>query len=165
MKVRKSKIEDLEEIIEIIDQGKAYLKSQGINQWQDGNPNRETILKDIQEQISYVVDENCVIATMRFSIEEDPDYGYIEGSWKTNGPYGVMHRVAVCDSCKGKSVAKVMLDYAIACCKENHVHSLRIDTHVENLSMRRFIEKNHFEECGFVYIRGTEKRIAYELLF
>ena len=57
------------------------------------------------------------------------------------------------------------MDEAIQMCLNDNVHSLRIDTHFDNSSMRRFLKKNHFEECGIVYIRGVDKRIAYELQF
>lgn len=165
MIVRKTNIEDINRICNIIDQAKAYLKSQGIDQWQDGYPNKDTFIEDIKTDTSYVLIDEDVIGTMRFLIEDDPDYGFIEGSWKTNQRYGVIHRIAIGNEYKGKSCAKIMIDYAIQMCLENNVHSLRIDTHVMNQSMRNFLKKNQFEECGFVYINGKNKRIAYELQF
>ena len=165
MLVRRTSKEDVKKICEIIDQAKQYMKNSGIDQWQNGYPNEETILEDIQTQTSYVLVDNCVVGTMRFLIEDDPDYGYIEGNWKTNGRYGVIHRIAIDENCKGKSYAKVLVDEAIQMCLNDNVHSLRIDTHFDNSSMRKFLKKNHFEECGIVYIRGVDKRIAYELQF
>ena len=165
MLVRRTNNEDVKKICEIIDQAKQYMKNSGIDQWQNGYPNEETILEDIQTQTSYVLVDECVVGTMRFLIEDDPDYGYIEGSWKTNGRYGVIHRIAIDENCKGKSYAKKLVDEAIKMCLNDNVHSLRIDTHLDNSSMRRFLKKNNFEECGIVYIRGVDKRIAYELQF
>ncbi len=163
MEVRKTRLEDVNKICIIIDQAKQYLKNSGVDQWQNGYPNKETILEDIKTETSYVLVENEVVGTMRFLIADDPDYGYIEGSWKSSGCYGVIHRIAIDENCKGKSYAKLFVDYAIQLCKEENVHSLRIDTHLMNTSMRRFLKKNHFEECGIVYIRGVDQRIAYEL--
>lgn len=165
MIVRKTNIKDVNKICEIIDQAKHYLKNQGIDQWQNGYPNKETILEDITTQTSYVLEDENVVGTMRFLIEDDPDYAYIEGQWKTNETYGVIHRIAIEESCKGKGYAKKLIQSAIEMCKKENVHSLRIDTHLDNQSMRRFLKKNNFEECGIVYIRNTDKRIAYELQF
>ena len=165
MIVRKTRKEDANKICEIINQAKNYLKNSGIDQWQNGYPNEETILEDIQTETSYVLVNENVVGTMRFAIEEDPDYGTIEGEWKTSGRYGVIHRIAIDENCKGKSYAKLLVDAAIQMCKNENVHSLRIDTHLMNQSMRRFLSKNNFEECGIVYIRGIDKRIAYEYNF
>ena len=46
--------------------------------------------------------------------------------------------------------------------KELNYDSIRVDTHKDNKSMLRFIEKNGFQKCGIVYIRKTDERIAFE---
>ena len=56
MKLRKAKHSDLAAIMAIINQAKAYFKSHGINQWQDGYPNEISIVNDIQRNESYVLD-------------------------------------------------------------------------------------------------------------
>ena len=40
--------------MEIVIEAKAYLKSQNIDQWQDGYPNEEGLLKDIQNDSLYI---------------------------------------------------------------------------------------------------------------
>ena len=39
--------------MDIINQAKAFLKEQGIDQWQTGYPNMEAILGDIEKQRGY----------------------------------------------------------------------------------------------------------------
>ena len=165
MIVRKTCDEDVKSIVNIVDQAKAYLKSKNVDQWQDGYPNADTFYEDIKTDTSYVlVDGEQVVGTMRFAVEIDPDYVSIDGKWLTDGKYGVIHRIAVLEACKGKGYARILVDKSIALCKEYGANSLRIDTHEENTSMRRFLSKNGFKECGIVYIRGKDKRIAYELV-
>ena len=41
MNITKASIDDLASIMEIVIEAKAYLKSQNIDQWQDGYPNEE----------------------------------------------------------------------------------------------------------------------------
>ena len=53
--LRKATKADLPAILEIIDAAKAYLKEQGINQWQAGYPTNQDIEKDIEQKISYVL--------------------------------------------------------------------------------------------------------------
>ena len=166
MEVVKTKREDVERINHIFDQAKAYLKSKGIDQWQNGYPNALTVIEDIKTDTSYVLKDNHeVIGTMRFLIDTDPDYVDIDGKWLSDAEYGVIHRIAISDEFKGKGYAYVLLEHSIALCKQYGVHSLRIDTHEMNKSMRSFLKKHGFVECGIVYIRKTDRRIAYELLF
>ena len=166
MEVVKTKKEDVLKIDLIFDEAKAYLKSKGIDQWQNGYPNASTVYEDIETDTSYVLKDNDeVIGTMRFLIDTDPDYIDIDGQWLSDGEYGVIHRIAISNDHKGKGYASVLLDHSIALCKEYGVHSLRIDTHEMNLSMRSFLKKHGFVECGIVYIRKVDRRIAYEYLF
>ena len=55
--LRKTKLEELEQVMKIIEDGRTFLKEQGINQWQHGEPSRETIINDINEGISYVLEK------------------------------------------------------------------------------------------------------------
>ncbi len=50
-------------------------------------------------------------------------------------------------------------------CKQRGIHSIKIDTHQENLPMRRFLEKNAFQYCGIIYLENGDERMAFERLF
>ena len=52
--LRTAKKYELERVMKIIEDGKEFLKEQGVNQWQHGAPSRDTIINDINERISYV---------------------------------------------------------------------------------------------------------------
>lgn len=163
MEIRKSNEQDVEHMMTIISQAQAYFKSQGIDQWQDGYPNEEQLLGDIQKQNSYVLYDHGIIGTMYFAIEDDINYMTIEGEWKThNQPYAVIHRIAVDNQIKGKGLAKQFLDYAQSVCEDAHISSIRIDTHEDNLSMQRFLKKNGFEFCGHIRLQSGAPRIAFE---
>ena len=45
----------------LINQAKAYMKEQGIDQWQDGYPNEASIANDIAHDYSYVI---CILSQM-----------------------------------------------------------------------------------------------------
>ena len=108
MNFRKTKTEEIPQVMKMIDQAKVYMKSQGIDQWQNGYPNAEEIGKDIEKGYSYVMeDEGKIIGTMAVLFANDPNYEKIyEGAWKTTEePYVAIHRVAVDEDCKGKGIA------------------------------------------------------------
>ena len=58
-----------------------------------------------------------------------------------------------------------MISEAVKMAKSLNLNSLRIDTHEKNVRMRRFLNKNQFEERGIIYLKDGNPRIAYELLF
>ena len=63
MNITKASIDDLASIMEIVIEAKAYLKSQNIDQWQDGYPNEEGLLKDIQNNSLYIT----ILAIFRYT--------------------------------------------------------------------------------------------------
>lgn len=165
MLFRKSEKKDVKNIMEIINEAKDYFKNNGIDQWQNGYPNEESILKDIEEGENYVLcdEEEKVIASCAISFRGEKNYLIIEkGSWKTNTPYAVIHRVAVRSSLKGKGLSGILVKEAEKMCRGKEIKSIRIDTHQDNKSMQRLILKNGFEYCGIIYVEDGSERLAYE---
>ena len=70
MRLQLSTSSNIQNILKIINDAKVYLKSQEIDQWQNGYPNQTQIEKYIAKNESYVLinDVNEVIATSMFSI-------------------------------------------------------------------------------------------------
>ena len=147
MKLRHTTINDLPEVIEIINQAKLYFKNEGIDQWQDGYPK----------------DNGKILATTMISINIEPTYNYIEGNWLQNDKYMVIHRIAIHNDQKGKGLAKIIIDEALKLHPD--IHSIRIDTHDDNLSMQRFLIKYGFTYCGTIYLENKSTRRAYEKVF
>lgn len=154
--------EDIDSIMTIINQAKKYFKDQGINQWQDGYPNYDSILVDVKNKESFVIKENDeVIATCMVSIQKEPTYKNIyEGKWLNQDPYLVIHRVAVREDMKGKQVASFMINQAIQMYPD--LHNVRMDTHHDNISMQRLLEKNDFKYCGIIYLVSGDPRKAFQ---
>ena len=162
---RKTTIEDISFILEIICQAQQYLKQKNINQWQNGYPNRESIMEDIQKGYSYVIEENRrIIGTMAIVFDGEPTYEHIyKGNWKTDGiSYATLHRVAVHNDWKGQGIAKIMIEEVVEMCQMHKVESIRIDTHRENLSMQSMMKKNGFDYCGIIYLEDGAERLAFE---
>lgn len=153
----------VDDVMVIINQAKNYFKNNGINQWQDGYPNAESIQEDIKENKSYIlIDDDKILGTMFFAIQDDPTYAYIEGQWLTQDNYAVIHRIAVDENSKGKNLAFELVKFAIEECKKHHIKSIRIDTHADNLSMQRFLKKHDFKVCGTIFLANGDPRIAFE---
>lgn len=163
MEIRKSCLDDVEDIMHLIHQAQNYFKKAGIDQWQDGYPQDTNIIQDIHQGKSYVIQNGKILGTMYFAIEEDPTYRVIEGQWKTkHQPYAVIHRIVVDENHKGQNIAHQLLMYACQICQEKQIKSIRIDTHNDNLSMQRFLLKHGFEACGQITLSSGALRIGFE---
>ena len=161
MILRPTKIEDISRVIDIINQAKTYFKNNDIDQWQDGYPNEETIEKDIENNEAYVLEEDGVIlGTFMVTIHGEPAYNRIEGKWILNCPYICVHRIAVDNEYKGKGLASTILNQVVAMYPD--YHSVRMDTHHDNLSMQSFLTKYGFKYCGEITLKSGALRRAYE---
>ncbi len=154
---------DMEQIMEIVENAKSYMKENKINQWSENYPNEDVFLTDLKENRLYVAEINGKVVGMAVLVlDGDEDYKNIDGQWLIDGKYGVIHRIAVNPDYKSQNVAKNLLDFFENKLKDLNYDSIRVNTHKDNKSMLRFIEKNGFQKCGTVYIRKTDKRIAFE---
>ena len=163
MKIRKSRPQDIDRIMEIYDFARKFMAETGNpNQWDPTNwPPKELIQKDIENGKSYVCvnAEEQIIGTFVFIWGKDiePTYAEItDGSWIDDPAYGVIHRLASDGSKKG--IGSFCINWAYNQC--NHI---RIDTHIDNLVMQNLIEKLGFIHCGTIYVeQDNYPRLAYE---
>jgi RimJ/RimL family protein N-acetyltransferase len=157
MNIRKARMEELAAIDAIYANARAFMRKTGNKeQWAGGYPSKEIIRGDIASERLFVCEEDKrLLGVFYFHQGEDPTYGYIEGKWLNDRPYGVMHRVAVAE--QGRGVASFCYDYCVSVCG-----NLKIDTHRDNLPMQRSLEKNGFIRCGTIYLENGDPRIAFQ---
>ena len=166
MKLELSKIEHVPAIMIIINDAKAYLASQNIDQWQNGYPNEEQVKQDILKQESYVVtnNENTIVATSMFTTNSEPTYKVIEGNWLINETktYGVIHRMAIKKEFRKFGLATFLFNEFHQQLKDKNIQSLKIDTHEDNFAMQSLIKKLGYKYCGVIYTNYGDKRLAFE---
>jgi len=164
MEFRRAEETDIANIMEIIKQAQDYFKKNGIDQWQNQYPNTDTIKNDIKNGNSYVlVDEDNIVGTVAVVFTGEKTYENIyDGQWLSNGKYATIHRIAVESSRKGQGVSKIILGFIEDMCAKMSIPSIKVDTHRNNLSMQRFLEKNGFQYCGIIYLEDKSERLAFE---
>jgi GNAT superfamily N-acetyltransferase len=164
MNLRLAEIEDLNTIWEILQGAIAQRKKDGSDQWQNGYPNLETVVVDIQSRHGYVLVENEIIiayAAIIFGVEAA--YNDIKGQWLSNDNYVVVHRVATSQNFKGKGVATKLFFLIEELSKNNNTFSIKVDTNFDNAPMLRILEKLNYTYCGEIFFSGAP-RMAYEKL-
>ena len=146
---------DLERILGIYAWARRFMAENGNpSQWGTTHPARHILEADIQKERLYVVTEaDCICGVFMFQIGDDPTYAHIEGSWRSDTPYGVIHRIA--------GIGGGILNAALGYCS-GVIDHLRIDTHADNKPMQRSIEKAGFSKRGIIYVEDGSPRIAYD---
>ena len=157
MNIRPAKYEDLPRIQEIYAIGRAYMRSTGnMLQWAGGYPQENVLMDDIAKQQLFICeDDSAVHGVFAFILGQDPTYGYIEGQWPNNKPYGTIHRIASDGTVKG--LVTMARDFAL-----RFIDEIRIDTHHDNHTMQHVVTKNGFRQCGIIYLENGDPRIAYQ---
>lgn len=164
MKIRKSKLEDLNTIMNIYARARKFMADNGnYVQWGPTNwPPEDLVREDIAAGKSYVCedDQGKIVGVFYYDYGKDIDHTYDvieDGAWLSDQPYGVVHRIAS-DGTKG--VGTFCINWAFE--KAGH---LRMDTHGSNNPMNNLLKKLGFKYTGIIHVvEDNYPRNAYEKL-
>ena len=173
--IRKATESDIDAVMEILAEARGTMAKLGIDQWQDGYPQREIIENDVREGFSYCIENTRngeILATFGVFTAGDLCYDKIFcGEWTTGESlsslgesvsYTAIHRVAISVKSRGQGLSTAIIDFAADKARNKGKKSLRIDTHEGNVVMRRMLEKHGFIHCGTIYLESGDARVAYE---
>lgn len=159
--IRPATTADIPSILEVMDAAKRIMRESGNpNQWKEGYPSGEIILRDIEKGGGIVMeDDRRLVAYFAFLLSPEPTYSVIEGGqWLDDThPYHVIHRIASLPDAHG--VFSDMLLWCLS--RENNI---RIDTHRDNTIMQHCILKAGFQYCGIIHLASGDERLAYQLI-
>lgn len=145
-----------------IEDARAYHNSMGFVQWHPDYPTRQTIADDIEHGIGYAfADERGICGYCCIIIGDEPAYHKIDGAWKTDRPYAVVHRMAFSEAARGGGLSKEAFRLIKELCKSNDIGAIRVDTQDENKVMQHILTREGFEYCGLILFDGGPK-LAYE---
>lgn len=151
--------------MDMLNQGKEYMRQQNLEQWDDSYPALRDVLGDIEmKQGWFLCCGDEPIAYFCATDDEEAVYSVIEGQWLTSGSkYLTIHRLAFDSSYRGKGLASAVFSLSEEIAQEKGAVSLRVDTHGDNKIMQRVITRSGFTYCGIVYYDGSP-RVAFEKL-
>ena len=162
MKLRKAQHNEAEICYQCIEDGRTYHKSLGFEQWHPDYPTQQTILDDIAQNTGYAfVNENGVIGYCCIVIGDEPAYHEINGAWKTDRPYAVVHRMSFSSNARGGGLSREAINLLKEFCLSNYIDAIRVDTQNENKVMQHILAREGFEYCGLIQFDGGPK-LAYE---
>ena len=169
MQIKRVKLDEIDSVMEIIDDAKRLL-AKSSHQWQEGYPNKDTLLADIKNGNLFGAYIDLTLVGIAAYIKGfNVDYDYIEGKWLSEHDDNdlVVHRIAVKESYHNHKIGDALMKYAEVYAKYNNAKSIKIDTHIKNIPMQMLCINNGYIDCGIIYIKRKEKdpkRIAYEKL-
>lgn len=166
IKLRKVKEDEIMMALCFIEQAKAHLKEQGIDQWQDGYPNLDSVKEDVSAYRGYfITDDGVPAGYLCLDFEGESVYRQLDGQWECNEGYAALHRLAIGDAYRGKGVGKLAFGACETLCRDRGIHSIRVDTKDENPKMRHVVTENGYKYRGDVYYDSCGKRMAFEKVF
>ena len=112
-------------------------------------PTKEFMQDSIANDELYValIDGQIVGAMV---INHKCEEGYNEAGWSVRADVAniaYLHILGVSTRCQRQGIAKKMVDYAVAICKNNGMRALRLDVLIENIPAQKL-----YSGMGFVYI-------------
>ena len=160
--IRRAEMSDLEAALAIYARARSFMAENGNpRQWNTTWPPANLVREDIEQRRSYVCcrgDEVLAVFVFLAPFDDATYHRIFDGAWRSDKPYGVVHRIATSGAAKG--VGTFCLNWAF----EQFPH-LRIDTHGDNLPMQNLVRKCGFVHCGTIYVEeDNDPRLAYERL-
>ncbi|WP_428770961.1 N-acetyltransferase [Treponema sp. HNW] len=158
MYIRKTEAADIPAVLSIYKNARSFMRRNGNGtQWSEDYPGEVSLRADMEKKCSYVccTDKSEVCASFYFAREIEPSYAFIRGAWLNDEPYGLVHRIACCES--GRGIGSFCLQYCLS-----EAENIRIDTHKDNLPMRSLLKKLNFVYCGIVLLSDGSERLAFQ---
>ena len=158
MLIRPARTDELPVLFSIYETARQFMAANGNpTQWPKGYIQPGQLAADIEAGQLYVcADSDGVQAVFLFAPGPDATYAQIrQGSWPSDEPYHVIHRVASAGRVKG--LLGQILAWAAS-----QAPVLRMDTHADNKPMQHLLEKYGFVRCGIITVEDGTERIAYQ---
>ena len=126
------------------------------------------IISDINEGISYVFEKSGEIVATAMLSSFDEDYEKYPVLWTANSSYLAIHRISTASDLRNRGIAREFMKDIYFLAKSQNINFLRIDTHLNNNIMRKFLSSFGFIEKEIIKLTmknnlDDKERIAYEL--
>ena len=160
MNIRKTLPGDIDRVMEVYSEAREMMINTGNPmQWGTVHPPRDLIETDIREGLSYVCCDSSglILAVFYLTKGPDPTYDKIDGAWLNDEPYGVVHRIARGKGKECRGSGKFSLKWCYG-----RFANIRIDTHADNIPMRKLLENLGYVYCGTIRVENGDERLAYQ---
>ncbi|MDD3842050.1 MAG: GNAT family N-acetyltransferase [Candidatus Izemoplasmatales bacterium] len=158
--IRKANNDDLDILDKMARMVADNLHRHGIDQWSNIYPTRQHFANDLKKNGLYI----CEIAgniVGSISLLDIDDETYQTITWRCTHSQ-VIHRMMVDPGYLGKGIGTVLIQFAIDLISKNGYDSIKVDTHPDNIRMKKILLAFGFKESGYL---TAINRDAFELVF
>ena len=164
--IRKAKLVEIPQILELTKACGQHLIDQGIYQWNEHYPSEDAFKTDIAREELYVLFEaGALIGTIALSTFMDPEYESV--GWLTPNENNLyVHRLAITPACQGKGFAQELMSFAESFARKAHFTSIRLDTFSQNKRNQTFYEQRGYTRLEEVFfpMQSDLPFYCYELI-
>ena len=156
MMIRKAKINELDEIMNMYTSCVDGMQKANIDQWDSTYPNRKIISKDIRNKTFYIFLINDEIIG-GINIDKIQDKTYLDIKWKDKGnKFLVVHRLAVRQEFWKKGIGNKLMIFAESLVKEKRLNSIRLDTYSSNPIAINFYLNLGYIKKGEIFLKPNK---------
>ena len=154
--IRKAKINELDEIMNMYASCVDGMQKANIDQWDSTYPNRKIISEDIRNKSFYIFLINDKIIG-GINIDKIQDKTYLDIEWKDKGnKFLVVHRLAVRQEFWKKGIGNKLMIFAESLVKEKKLNSIRLDTYSSNPIAINFYLNLGYIKKGEIFLKPNK---------
>lgn len=148
MKIRKSELGDLKEIMDIFSKAISTMNDNNIHQWDEKYPTKDIFEQDILKKQMYAgIKDNTIVSVVVVNYEFDEQYK--NGNWKySNERFAVVHRLCVNPVYQNQKLGKNTMLMIEDLLKKEGIGSIRLDAFSLNPYALKMYQKLGYEKVG-----------------
>ncbi|WP_246615311.1 GNAT family N-acetyltransferase [Clostridium thailandense] len=154
--MRKASIEDTKEIMEIIKETIAEMRTYNNTQWDESYPQEKDFINDIKREELYVTERDGKIVGFVCINKVEPDE-YDELNWSLKEVCMVVHRMAVNPNYRRSGIGTELMKFADELALANNIKYLKTDTYSINTKMNALFKKCGYDLVGEMRFLSREK--------
>ncbi len=143
--------EEYTTVLDIFSRAVVQMNHNGIYQWDEIYPDRDTLRADIERGEMYVYAAQQPVACIVLNEEQDETYQAV--NWQCGGRCAVVHRLCVDPQYQNGGVARRMLEAAEELLKRREYTSIRLDAFSHNPFALRLYERSGYINRGEIALR------------
>ena len=161
---RTAKIDDLDDIFQLVDDAVKQMEHDKIYQWDNIYPTKEDFYNDIQKKELYVGIINKRIAVV-YALNKECDEQYKNGEWQYIGDkFNVIHRLCVSPDFQKRGIAQTTLLHIEDELRSFGMRAIRLDVFCENPYALKLYSNNGYSKVGSAHWRKGKFLLMEKLL-
>ncbi|RMD04409.1 GNAT family N-acetyltransferase [Clostridium autoethanogenum] len=154
--IRKAIMEDIKDIMEIIRQTIAEMRTYNNTQWDENYPQKKDFIYDIENENLFIVERNeILVGFLCINKIEPAEYNGL--NWSLNEDCLVLHRMSVSPNHRRCGIASELMKFTESLALKNNIQYLKTDTYSVNAKMQALFKKCGYNFVGEIHFNGKEK--------